>query len=339
LNSRKKPFQGRFEVGLAAGGLVRGIEENPRSCQLSTLPTAVVGRVFFHPHPMSSPDLLVLGLLLLASNLTLCALFAPAKPGPTGAHHLVRLWKLLGLALLQIGSWSVVLDQGGATQDFSDSFLRTASLFGLMGGYYEGAALMDPWNALAPLIALNGLLFIPVALVPILFPSSVASSANVTGANAPQTPAPQPAAPQSQPLPNAVASEHPAKPAEPAAAPATPLAQPAAYGADSTPAPSQPVHTAQPVNQPTAATAAAAAAPPPGGGVVLNPAASPLVATLEDLPEPAFGQPAADPNRIGGHYRPAVPKGAALTPAEAEYAAQMKPLGPTPPPIRFGRPS
>jgi len=313
---------------------VRGIEENPRSCQLSTLPTAVVGRVFFHPHPMSSPDLLVLGLLLLASNLTLCALFAPAKPGPTGAHHLVRLWKLLGLALLQIGSWSVVLDQGGATQGFSDSFLRTASLFGLMGGYYEGSALMDPWNALAPLIALNGLLFIPVALVPILFPSSVASSANLTGANAPQTPAPQ-----SQPLPNAAASEHPAKPAEPAAAPAAPLAQPAAYGADSTPAPSQPVHTAQPVNQPTAATAAAAAAPPPGGGVVLNPAASPLVATLEDLPEPAFGQPAADPNRIGGHYRPAVPKGAALTPAEAEYAAQMKPLGPTPPPIRFGRPS
>ena len=339
MNSRKKPFQGRFEVGLAAGGLLRGIEENPRSCQLSTLPTAVVGRVFFHPYPMSSPDLLVLGLLLLASNLTLCALFAPAKPGPTGAHHLVRLWKLLGLALLQIGSWSVVLDQGGATQDFSDSFLRTASLFGLMGGYYEGAALMDPWNALAPLIALNGLLFIPVALVPILFPSSVASSANLTGANAPQTPAPQPAAPQSQPLPNAAASEHPAKPAEPAAAPATPLAQPAAYGADSTPAPSQPVHTAQPVTQPTAATAAAAAAPPPGGGVVLNPAASPLVATLEDLPEPAFGQPAADPNRIGGHYRPAVPKGAALTPAEAEYAAQMKPLGPTPPPIRFGRPS
>ena len=324
---------------------MRGIEENPRSCQLSTLPTAVVGRVFFHPHPMSSPDLLVLGLLLLASNLTLCALFAPAKPGPTGAHHLVRLWKLLGLALLQIGSWSVVLDQGGATQDFSDSFLRTASLFGLMGGYYEGAALMDPWNALAPLIALNGLLFIPVALVPILFPSSVASSANVTGANAPQTPesqpASQPAAPQSQPLPNAATSEHPAKRAEPAVATAASLSQPAAYGAASTPAPapSQPVQSAQPVNQPTAATAAAAAAPPPGGGVVLNPAASPLVATLEDLPEPPFGQPAADPNRIGGHYRPAVPKGAALTPAEAEYAAQMKPLGPTPPPIRFGRPS
>ena len=280
---------------------------------------------------MSSPDLLVLGLLLLASNLTLCALFAPAKPGPTGAQHLLRLWKLLGLALLQIGSWSVVLDQGGATQDFSDSFLRTASLFSLMGGYYEGSALMDPWNALAPLIALNGILFIPVALVPILFPSSATSSADVTAPLAPLAPQGQPAAPQTtQPQPTAAAIE-----------PAISLAQPAAYGAASTaPAPSaQQAHPAQPVSHPPAEAAVATATAPPASGVVLNPAASPLVATLEDLPEAVFGQPAADPNRIGGHYRPAVPKGAALTPAEAEYAAQMKPLGPTPPPIRFGRPS
>jgi hypothetical protein len=258
---------------------------------------------------MSSPDLLILGLLLLASNLTVCALFAPSRPGPTGAQHLLRLWKLLGLALLQIGSWSVVLDQGGATQDFSDSFLRTASIFALMGGYYEGSALVDPWNALAPLIALNGILFIPVALVPIWFPSSAATSLPSSVAGPSATEAPQPAP------------------------------QPAATPAQSAVPPAPAVASAPAASLAAAPAAAPLATLPAPAGVVLNPAASPLVATLEDLPEPAFGQPVPDPSRIGGHYRPAVPKGAALTPAEAEYAAQMKPIGPTPPPIRFGRPT
>ena len=76
---------------------------------------------------------------------------------------------------------------------------------------------------------------------------------------------------------------------------------------------------------------------PAAVGPALNPAASPLMATLEDLPEPSLSEPAADPNQLGV-YRASVPKGPALSPAEAEYAAQMKPLGPTPPPIRFGRP-
>lgn len=262
---------------------------------------------------MSSPDILVLGLLLLASNLTLCALFAPAKRGSGGAHHLLRLWKLLGLALLNIASWSIVLEQGGATKGFSDSFLRTASVFALMGGYYDGAAMLEPWNAMAPLIALNGLLFIPCALVPTFFPSFVA-------------------------VPTAACT--PA--VEPLSAPAPVSAEPAAAQWGSEPmekqpaAPSEKQTPLQPA--PAAVPAASAVSRSPVGGAVLNPAASPLMATLEDLPEPSFSQPAADPNEIGV-YRASVPKGPALSPAEAEYAAQMKPLGPTPPPIRFGRPS
>lgn len=263
---------------------------------------------------MSSTDILVLGFFLLASNLTLCALFAPGRQGAGAAHHVMRLWKLLGLAMLNIASWAVVLEQAGAAKGFSESFLRTASVFALMGAYYDGAAMPEPWNALAPLIALNGLLFIPCALLPMFLPA-VAAAPAAAGA-----PVADPSAAAMTPTAPAPV-EHAARLKDSEA----PVEKPVAASVEK-PAPARQPATPEPSE-----------APAPPAGAVLNPAASPLMATLEDLPEPSFGEPAADPNQLGV-YRASVPKGPALSPAEAEYAAQMKPLGPTPPPIRFGRP-
>ena len=231
----------------------------------------------------------------------------------------MRLWKLLGLAILNIASWAIVLEQAGAMEGFSESFLRTASVFALMGGYYDGAVLSEPWNAFAPLIALNGLLFIPCALLPIFLPSVAApvadsSSTAPTLSETPLAPAPvETAAPRKDSAASVESSV------------SASVEKPAAASAEK-PAPAQ-----------RPASPSPAAVPAPGAGPALNPAASPLMATLEDLPEPTFSEPAADPNQLGV-YRASVPKGPALSPAEAEYAAQMKPLGPTPPPIRFGRP-
>jgi hypothetical protein len=268
---------------------------------------------------MSSPDILVLGFFLLASNLTLCALFAPARQGSGGAHHVMRLWKLLGLAMLNIASWAIVLEQAGATKGFSESFVRTASVFALMGGYYDGAVMPEPWNAFAPLIALNGLLFIPCALLPMFLPS-VAAAPVALGAPVADT---------------STATLTLAAPAPLAPAPLETAARQKDPGASGERPVGASVEKPAPARQP--ATPEPSAVPAPSAGAVLNPAASPLMATLEDLPEPSFNEPAADPNQLGV-YRASVPKGPALSPAEAEYAAQMKPLGPTPPPIRFGRP-
>lgn len=276
---------------------------------------------------MSSPDILVLGFFLLASNLTLCALFAPARQGSGGAHHVMRLWKLLGLAMLNIASWAIVLEQAGATKGFSESFVRTASVFALMGGYYDGAVMPEPWNAFAPLIALNGLLFIPCALLPIFLPS-VAEAPPAVGAPAADSSSATPtlAAPPAAPAPVETAAWQKNSEVSVEASVSASVEKPGVASVEK-PAPAQ-----------RPATPSPAVVPAPAAAPALNPAASPLMATLEDLPEePSLSEPAADPNQLGV-YRASVPKGPALSPAEAEYAAQMKPLGPTPPPIRFGRP-
>jgi hypothetical protein len=275
---------------------------------------------------MSSPDILVLGFFLLASNLTLCALFAPARQGSGGAHHVMRLWKLLGLAMLNIASWAIVLEQAGATKGFSESFVRTASVFALMGGYYDGAVMPEPWNVFAPLIALNGLLFIPCALLPIFLPS-VAEAPPAVGAPAADSSSATPtlAATPAAPAPVETAARQKNSEASVEASGSAPVEKPGVASVEK-PAPAQ-----------RPATPSPAVVPAPAAAPALNPAASPLMATLEDLPEPSLSEPAADPNQLGV-YRASVPKGPALSPAEAEYAAQMKPLGPTPPPIRFGRP-
>jgi hypothetical protein len=235
---------------------------------------------------MNTTDLLVLGLLVLIANLTLSALFVPPRARPSAAEPLVRLWKLLALAFAQIIAWGVVLDQGGAAASLSDAILRAAGCFALVSSVQGASVFPDPWNHFAGLIALNGLLFVPVTLLPGLFPAAVTQS----GVADPQ---PVTAAPQGSPA---------------AASPTSPVAaapvRPAVVAA--------PAESSPPVSSPPAAT--------------LSAAASPLVAELSRRPAPQPASPApAAPARPG---EPADP--------EAEYAALMRPLGPTPPPIRFG---
>jgi hypothetical protein len=113
---------------------------------------------------MSASNLFVLGLLLLTANLSLCALFAPSRSGNEAADRLVQLWKLLFLAMVEVGAWAVVLHQGGAAPTLLDTFTRCAACFALGGG--EGGGFAPPWGEMKSFMALNGLLFIPVALIP-----------------------------------------------------------------------------------------------------------------------------------------------------------------------------
>jgi len=252
---------------------------------------------------MNTTDLLVLGLLVLIANLTLSALFVPPKAGPSAAEPLVRLWKLLALAFAQIAAWGVVLDQGGAAASLSDAILRAAGCFALVSSVQGAAVFPDPWNHFAGLIALNGLLFVPVTLLPGLFPAAVSPTVS--------------AEPQS-----AQAMLQGGSAAVPASgSAAAPQGSPAALppsGTAAAPAPS--VVVAKP-------PAGSAPAAPVAPAATLSAAASPLVAepARHPAPQPVTPPPAA-PVRPGGE--PADP--------EAEYAALMRPLGPTPPPIRFG---
>lgn len=251
---------------------------------------------------MNTTDLLVLGLLVLIANLTLSALFVPPRARPSAAEPLVRLWKLLALAFAQIIAWGVVLDQGGAAASLSDAILRAAGCFALVSSVQGASVFPDPWNHFAGLIALNGLLFVPVTLLPGLFPAAVTQS----GVADPQ---PVTAAPQGSSAAAFQSSSAAAFQGSPAAAsPTSPVAaapvRPAVVEA--------PAESSPPVSSPPAAT--------------LSAAASPLVAELSRRPAPQPASPApAAPARPGEAADP-----------EAEYAALMRPLGPTPPPIRFG---
>jgi hypothetical protein len=246
---------------------------------------------------MNTTDLLVLGLLVLVANLTLSALFVPPKARPSVAEPLLRLWKLLALAFAQVMAWAVVLDQGGAADSFADAFLRAAGCFALVSGVQGTPVFAAPWNQFAGLIALNGLLFVPVTLLPALFPAAPRGS---EGREAAQTPAP--------PTPPAVPS---AAPVEPGTGVPTET-RPAAV--QSSPAAETPSGPPSPPTSPPAAPAATA-------GSAVTAASSPLVATLAPAPKPAPPAPSPLQSPVD---------------AEAEYAALMRPPSPTPPPIRFG---
>jgi hypothetical protein len=255
---------------------------------------------------MNTTDLLVLGLLVLVANLTLSALFVPPRAQPSPTEPLVRLWKLLALAFAQIAAWSIVLDQGGAVQSLADGFLRTASCFALVSGVQGTPVFAAPWNYFAGLIALNGLLFVPVTLLPALFPAAVAAPFSR------EQPQETPAAPA--PAPVAFVPDKMVAPAAPTEVPPAPPAEPVPTAANSVP----------PVPPPAAPAAAAGSAP-----VHVSAATSPLI------PDGAR-RPAASSTPVV----PVAPRATEPVDPEAEYAALMRPMGPTPPPIRFGnRPS
>jgi hypothetical protein len=250
---------------------------------------------------MTTTDLLVLGLLVLVANLTLSALFIPPKTSPSPAEPLVRLWKLLALAFAQIAAWAVVLDQGGAAGSLSDAILRAAGCFALVSGVQGAPVFPEPWNHFAGLIALNGLLFVPVTLLPALFPTAAPSA----------TPAAEPA--------SSAAAASVGSPSAPEAH-GVPAPVPAPVPAAVIPAPVSAQGTSPAPAAAPAPTPSPAPVPPP---VSLSAAASPLVAEPARHPERQVA--AAAPKRPSEPVDP-----------EAEYAALMRPLGPTPPPIRFG---
>ena len=270
---------------------------------------------------MSASNLFVLGLLLLTANLSLCALFAPSRSGNEAADRLVQLWKLLFLAMVEVGAWAIVLHQGGAAPTLLETFTRCAACFALAGG--EGGGFAPPWGEMKSFMALNGLLFIPVALIPWM-----------TGAPAPRR---EPdfseellQIPELPPLADPTVSPEVSAPAPQVGAGAPQVS--VAPAVASAPPPADPVVAKVPdraeppvsavVGKP--ASKKADAPQPPPLPTVHAPAAVPVTALLPE--QKPFG------------FRPTIPKvQSRLEPdsPEAELAEQMKPVGPTPPPIRF----
>jgi hypothetical protein len=266
---------------------------------------------------MSASNLFVLGLLLLTANLSLCALFAPSRSGNGAAERLVQLWKLLFLAMVEVGAWAVVLHQGGAAPTLQETFTRCAACFALAGGADGGLA--PPWGELKSFMALNGLLFIPVALIPWM--SAGASREQV--ANTTEEPLQIPDDPLLHDLlrPRETSAPSDARPT------ADHLHAPASNSVPATEAAQKPSDAALTTSEGGHAMPGAAEVhgvqPPP------LPPPGPSTVNREGTPPPEqkpFG------------FRPSIPKVQAKVDAEspeAQLAEQMKPVGPTPPPIRF----
>jgi len=247
---------------------------------------------------VNSSNLLILGLLLLTANLSFAAIFSPARSGRAGTDSLLLTAKLALLASIQIGAWAIVLHQGGAAPTLIDSFTRSAACFTFISGAKE--ALLPPWGETAAFISLNGLLFIPVALLPWMH-GSFRSGENESSPPVEQKiPAVSPE--------NSIGNE---KPALKNAAPGSHSANDAA----SNPIPSlrADVPSSPETRQETAQS-------------------------KQSVASESAHQPQSSKELERGGFRPKIPKAlspnAPLSP-EQELAEQMKPVGPTPPPIRF----
>jgi hypothetical protein len=270
---------------------------------------------------MSASNLFVLGLLLLTANLSLCALFAPSRSGNGAADRLVQLWKLLFLAMIEVGAWAIVLHEGGAAPTLLETFTRCAACFALGGG--EGGGFVAPWGEMKSFMALNGLLFIPVAL----FPWMAGTPAQVQEANFSEELL---QIPDLQPLTAPLAERERFEPSREVAkkvAPEPTVSSAAAPLGSAEPVEEKVQHGAEPSAQAGSSESAlknVAGPHPPALPPVVPPAAAPATAPLTE--QKPFG------------FRPTIPKvQGRLEPdsPEAELAEQMKPVGPTPPPIRF----
>lgn len=245
---------------------------------------------------MNSSNLFVLGLLLLTANLSFAALFSPAHAGRADVDRLLLVVKLALLAAIQIGAWAIVLHQGGAAPTLIDAFTRSAACFTFVSGAKE--VLNPPWGEAAAFISLNGLLFIPVTLLPWMRTSS---------------------RPLEEPL-------HSLPQREPGKAP--PLDTSVCL--DKTP---QHNLTSKNHTPPEATQRSVPSSLKSNSSAATGRAQTPETTATQSSPE---HQPAKEIER--GGFRPKIPK--ALSPntllsPEQELAEQMKPVGPTPPPIRF----
>ena len=301
---------------------------------------------------MNPANVFVIGLLLLTANLSLGALLAPNRPSQRLADRLVWLWWLLVLAALHVAVWALVLSQAGAVPTFSDAFLRSAACLVFMGGRDGG--FLAPWGAVAPLIALNGLLFLPMVWLQLSsrrstsgepldshqtfedfksFKGSRESEAERASAfEAVETdlthglPAPAARIVQPPPLPEVRRAVAPAEPVH--------ASEPQRVEEPKHEVPPEPAAIApllcEPATKPVVPPAPQPAAPPQP-----LPESAPAAAAESSLAAaPAPATPAPNP----WNFHPPLPKvrySRSQTTAEDELADQLKPLPPTPPPIRF----
>jgi hypothetical protein len=222
--------------------------------------------------------------------------------------------------MIEVGAWAIVLHQGRAAPTLLETFTRCAACFALAGGADGGFAA--PWGELKSFMALNGLLFIPVALIPWMSGSAPAEHGAVLSEEPLQIPddlllsgVP--------PIPRTFA---PASPEDTLHQEQAPASGPATV---SQPVQKNPGETVEDIRTNTAAPAARHSEP----GRLIQPVpiapGAPSTAGTESVPVPEqkpFG------------FRPTIPKVQSKADAEspeAQLAEQMKPVGPTPPPIRF----
>ena len=292
---------------------------------------------------MNPANVFVIGLLLLTANLSLGALLAPNRPSQRLADRLVWLWWLIVLAALHVAVWALVLSQAGAVRTFSDAFVRSAACFVFMGGRDGG--FLAPWGAVAPLIALNGLLFLPMVWLQLSARRSTSGEpldshqtfedfksfkgsreSDVERACASEAveislnqglPAQTTQVVQPPPLPEVLRAVAPTEP--------LPSSEPTRVEDPKHEAPPEPAPIATPLPEPAPLAAQSIPTPTPS---------QPLPQTVTTAAEPSLPAPA--PNRWNFH--PPLPKvkySRSQTTAEDELADQLKPLPPTPPPIRF----
>jgi hypothetical protein len=287
---------------------------------------------------MSASNQFVLGLLLLTANLSLCALFAPARAGNGAADRLVQLWKLLFLAMIEVGAWAIVLHEGGAAPNLQETFIRCAACFALAGG--EGGGFVAPWGELKPFIALNGLLFIPVALIPWL--AGATSSAREPDPAEELLQIPEiPPYPEHGPYRDfhgewAGGGQSPRGSGGDVSAPVAPVYSKEAF-------PSEPSGSVASQNRVARSSSDQSFVKASGGGAPVAESVdqSPPLSPVSSAPPSTTsisGTVAVPPEQKPFGFRPTIPKvpsKSAYESPEAELADQMKPVGPTPPPIRF----
>ncbi|MEY5027589.1 MAG: hypothetical protein RLZZ244_3117 [Verrucomicrobiota bacterium] len=106
---------------------------------------------------------LVIGLAVLAANVTLCAALTPARGAElqTPAGRLRAVWRVLFLALLQIGAWGVLLWESGAVDSGWEGWEEALRAF----TWRNPGGDAGPWGVWVSLMALNGMLFLPVSVL------------------------------------------------------------------------------------------------------------------------------------------------------------------------------
>ena len=115
---------------------------------------------------MNSPNVLALGFLLFTANLSFGVLFSPAWGASRWEDRFLRVFQLWILAAVEVAAWALVLYQGGAAAGRFDALKTSLAWFTQLGWW--GAPLPGPFGDLSYFIAVNGILFLPVTLLPLV---------------------------------------------------------------------------------------------------------------------------------------------------------------------------